>query len=187
VTTATDQPVDNGVNVAAILGAREAMKGAPAAAQFQFRAESKWVNGVQTRTTVRDYFGVGAEQQHRQIFSFDTDHPEIFAAPDNGATPGEMVLVGLAGCLTGGIASVATNRGIELRSVRATVTADIDLAGMLGIDPDVRNGFSAIRVAYQIDANATPAEIEAVVAQSQKRSPVFDMIANPTNIIVDVV
>jgi uncharacterized OsmC-like protein len=187
VTAATDQPVDNGVNVAAILGAREAMKGAPAAAKFQFRAESEWVNGVQTRTTVHNYFGVGAEQQHRQTFSFDTDHPEIFAASDNGATPGEMVLVGLAGCLTGGIASVATNRGIELRSVRASVSADIDLYGMLGIDAQVRNGFSGIHVQYVIDANATKAEIEAVVAQSQKRSPVFDMIANPTNIVVEVV
>ena len=185
--TMTDQPTDNGVNVAALLQAREAMTGTPAAAQFQFRASSQWVNGVQTRTTVHDFFGVGEEQQHRQTFTFETDHPELFAASDNGVAPVEMVLVGLAGCLTGGIASVATHRGIELRSVKASLTGDIDLRGILGIDPDVRNGYSEIKVQYEIDANATRSEVEALVAQSQKRSAVFDIVTNPTNVVVDVI
>ena len=101
-------------------------------------------------------------------------------------TPPEMVLAGLAGCLTAGIASVATNRGIDLRSVSATVAADMDLLGMLGADADVRNGFSGVEVNYTIDADASPADIEALVAQSQKRSAVFDIITNPTVVNVSV-
>ena len=116
----------------------------------------------------------------------DTDHPEIFASEDNGVTPVEMVLAGLAGCLTAGIASVAQHRGIQLRSVKATVEGDMDLQGILGIDADVRNGFGGIRVRYEIDADATREEIEAVVAQSQKRSAVFDIVTNPTNVTVEV-
>lgn len=184
--TITDQPLDNGVDVAALLEAREALTETPEAARFQFRATSEWVNGIHTHTTVHDFAGLGEEQQHRQTFEFDTDHPELFAAEDNGATPIELVLVGLAGCLTGGIASVATNRGIELRSVRATLEGDMDLRGVLGIDPDVRNGYSEIRVRFDIDANATQAEIDALVAQSQKRSAVYDVLTNTTNVIVDV-
>jgi uncharacterized OsmC-like protein len=181
-----DKPAINGVNVAAVLGARDAMTAAPDAAAFQWRATSEWVNGIHTRTAVHDYFGAGAEQTHRQTFRFDTDHPELFAAEDNGAAPVEMVLVGLAGCLTGGIAAVAANRGVTLRTVRATLTGDMDLRGVLGIDPDVRNGFSDITVRYEIDADASRAEIEGLVAQSQKRSAVFDVITNPTNVVVDV-
>ena len=64
--------------------------------------------------------------------------------------------------------------------MRASVEGDIDLAGILGIDPEVRNGYSGIRVAYDIDADATPAEVEAIVAQSQKRSAVYDIVTNPT-------
>ncbi len=62
----------------------------------------------------------------------------------------------------------------------------MDLYGILGIDADVRNGFSAIRVRFDIDADASEDEIRAVVAQSQKRSAVFDIITNPTNVHVDL-
>ena len=62
----------------------------------------------------------------------------------------------------------------------------MDLAGILGIDSDVRNGFSSIRVNYQIDADASEEDIAALVAQSQKRSAVFDIITNPTNVHVEV-
>ena len=178
--------VNNGVNVEALLGAREALTEVPAAAQFVWKAESEWQSGTHTRSTINKFFGLGEEQDRGKQFTVDTDHPEVFAAEDNGATPVEMVLAGLAGCLTGGIASVAQNRGIQLRSVKATIEAPMDLAGILGIDPEVRNGFKAITVSYQIDADATEDEIAALVAQSQKRSAVFDVITNPTNINVEV-
>ena len=179
-------PVDNGVNVEALLGAREAMTAHPAAAQFRFGASNEWVNGTHSRSTVKEFFGVGEAQSHREEFVLDTDHPEIFASEDKGITPPEMVLTGLAGCLTAGIASVAQNRGIQLRSVRATIEGDVDLAGILGIDSDVRNGFNNIAVTYEIDADATSEEIEALVAQSQKRSAVFDIVTNPTTVSVAV-
>lgn len=174
----------NGVNVEALLGAREALSQAPEAAQFKWRATSEWVKGTHSRHTIKGFFGLGGEQQHRQAFQYDTDHPEVFAAEDNGSTPVEMVLVGLAGCLSAGIASVAQNRNIQLRSVKATLEAGMDLQGILGIDDAVRNGFDGVKVHYEIDADATPEEIAALVAQSQKRSAVFDVITNPTDVMV---
>ena len=135
---------------------------------------------------IDDFSGVGGEQAHKAPVTHDADHPEIFAAEDNGSTPVEFVLHALASCLTGGIASVAANRGITLNSVRATVEGDMNLQGIMGIDPDVRNGFSAVRVTYTIDADATDDEIRAVVAQSQKRSAVFDVVTNPTVVTVSV-
>ena len=180
------QVVNNGVNVEALLGAREALTEAPAAAQFVWRAESEWQNGTHTRSAINKFFGLGEMQDRGKQFEIDTDHPEVFAAEDKGATPVEMVLVGLAGCLTGGIASVAQNRGIQLRSVKATVEGGMDLYGILGIDSDVRNGFDGVTVKFDIDADASEEDIAAVVAQSQKRSAVFDIISNPTNVNVDV-
>ena len=187
MTTTENPTADNGVDVEALLGAREALTAAPEAARFKWTANCEWVAGTHSRTTVEKFFGLGAQQSHRQPYSVDTDHPEIFASADNGATPPEMMLIGLAGCLTAGIASVATHRGIQLHSVNATVEADMDLHGILGIDADVRNGFGRITVRYDIDADATRPEIEAIVAQSQKRSAVFDIVTNPTNVTVEVV
>jgi uncharacterized OsmC-like protein len=184
--TETTAPM-NGVNVEALLGAREALSGAPEAGQFQWQASSEWVNGTHTSTKFEKFFGLGAEQSHKAPYVLDTDHPEIFASEDNGVTPPEMVLGGLAGCLTAGVATVATNRGITLRSVKATIAGDMDLAGVLGIDGDVRNGFSGITVSYEIDADASADDIKALVAQSQKRSAVYDVITNPTPVTVEVV
>jgi uncharacterized OsmC-like protein len=184
--TQTDTPVNNGVNVEALLGAREALTDAPEAAKFEWRATSEWQNGTHSSSTVEGFFGLGEEQQHRTTYSFDTDHPEIFASEDNGATPVEYVLVGLAGCLTAGVAAVAQNREIQLNSVSATITGSMDVRGILGIDSDVRNGFGDITVTYDIDADASPEDIKALVAQSQKRSAVYDVITNPTDVRVEV-
>ncbi len=179
-------PVDNGVNVEALLGARQALTEAPAAAQFKWRATCSWVRGTHSRSTVEKFFGLGAEQSHKTEFKYDADHPQIFASEDMGATPVEYVLVGLASCLTAGIAAVAQNRKIQLRSVKATLEAGMDLQGILGIDSDVRNGFSGIKVTFDIDADATRDEINSLVAQSQRRSAVFDIVTNPTNVTVEV-
>lgn len=178
--------VDNGVNVAALLEAREALTAAPEGAKFKWRASCKWVRGTHSQSTVESFFGLGGEQQHRTTFSFDADHPELFASEDLGATPVEIVLVGLAACLTAGVAAVAQHRKIQLRSVRANLEAGMDIQGILGIDSDVRNGFEGIKITYEIDADASKEDIEALVAQSAKRSAVYDIVTNPTNVTIEV-
>jgi uncharacterized OsmC-like protein len=186
MTTTTAAPVDNGVDVEFLRSAREALTAEPAGAKFQWRATNTWVNGTHSQSRVKGFFGLGEEQSHHTEFTYDGDHPELFASEDKGATPVELVLVGLAGCLTAGVAAVAQHREIQLRSVSAKLEGDMDVRGILGIDTDVRNGFSGIKVTYTIDADATPDEIKALVAQSQKRSAVFDIITNPTNVTVEV-
>jgi len=173
--------VDNGVNTAALIEAREALSKAPQAAQFKWRAQCEWKEGTHSHSTIEGFYGLGAEQHHKKTFAFDADHPEVFAAADKGATPVEIVLVGLASCLTAGIAAVAQHRNIQLRSVTATIEGDMDIQGILGVDSDIRNGFGGIKVSYKIDADAKKDEIEALVAQSQKRSAVYDIVTNPTN------
>ncbi len=184
--TVTATPVANGVNVEALLGARDALGETPEAGRFTWRATNEWVHGTHSRSSVEGYFGLGEEHNHKAAYDFEADHPLVFAAEDNAATPVEIVLVGLASCLTAGVAAVAQNREIQLRSVKATVEGDMDIAGILGADPDVRNGFSDIRVTYDIDADGSPEDIQALVAQSQKRSAVFDIVTNPTNVRVAV-
>ena len=184
--TTTATPVDNGVNVEALIGAREALTETPEGAKFTWRANCKWVNGTHSQTSIKGFFGLGEEQSHKTTFTFDADHPEIFASEDNGATPVELVLAGLASCLTAGVAAVAQMRDIQLNSVTATLEGGMDIQGILGIDSDVRNGFDGIKVHYEIDADASEDDIKALVAQSQKRSAVFDVVTNPTNVTVEV-
>ena len=185
-TTQADKPVDNGVNVEALFGAQAALKEAPEAAKFKWRSTVEWINGTHSRSTIEGFYGLGAEQKHKKKFTFDADHPEIFAAQDAAATPVEIVLAGLASCLTAGVAAVAQARKIQLRSVSATLEAGMDVRGILGMDEDVRNGFDGIKVTYAIDADAPRAELEAIIAQSQKRSAVYDIVTNPTTVQVSL-
>jgi len=184
--TTTETPVDNGVNTEALLGAREALTQTPEAGEFTWRANCSWVNGTFSKTTVDGFFGLGEEHNHKTPYSFDADHPACFASEDRGATPPEILLVALASCLTAGVAAVAQHRQIQLRSVTATVEGKMNVLGILGGDPDIRNGFNDVTVHFDIDADASSEDIQALVAQSQKRSAVYDMVTNPTRVAVEV-
>lgn len=182
----TESAADNGVNTQALLDARAALSDAPEAAEFTWRATNEWLRGTHSRTTIQQYSGLGQDHNHKSTFEYDADHPEVFAAEDQAPTPVEFLLVGLSSCLTAGVAAVAQNRGIQLNSVKATVEGDMNILGILGADPEVRNGYNSIRVNFEIDADADADEVAALVAQSQKRSAVFDALTNPTNVTVTV-
>jgi uncharacterized OsmC-like protein len=184
--TLTATPVDNGVNVEALLGAREMLADNPEIAQFQWRSTTTWQTGTHSRSTIQGFHGFSAEQEHHAAFTIDADHPEQFAAQDKAPTPVEIALAALGSCLTAGVAAVAQQRQVQLRSVTADLAAEMDLHGILGADADVRNGFSSVAVTFHVDADATPEEIRAIVAQSQKRSAVFDIMTNPTDVTVSV-
>ena len=180
--------VDNGVNLEAVNGARSAFTEMPPAASFVWKAECEWVSGTQSKTSVNGFFGMGEEQvRSNGGHTITTDHPEHFASADAGTTPAELMLIGLAGCLSAAVATVATHRGIQINAVKAIVEGDMDMRGVMGVDADVRNGFSGIRVRFEVDADATLDEVRALVAQAQKRSVVADVVANPTSIVVETV
>lgn len=186
MTTQIETNVDNGVNTEALIGARGAFAEMPEAASFIFRSTCEWVSGTESCNSINGYFGLGEEQTRKQTFTISADHPEVFAARDTAATPTEIALAALASCLTAGVAAVAQHRGIQLNSAKAIVEGDIDVRGILGMDPDIRNGFKSVRVRFEIDADASEDDVRALVAQSQKRSAVFDLLTNPTNVHVDL-
>ena len=179
--------IDNGVNVDALLGAREALEQAPEAAQFKWRA------------TLR--------MGERNAQPLGRSATSSAWAPSNPATkPSAWKLTirrssrprtmrqlrwslscpGWRAASPPVLPQSPRRRGIQLHSVKATLEGDMDIQGILGIDDDVRNGFGAIRVHFDISADASDDDIKALVAQSQKRSAVFDIVTNPTNVFVTV-
>jgi uncharacterized OsmC-like protein len=183
--TATTAPVvRNGVPVTKLFGTIGRLTDEPDLAAFRFTAHNEWVDGTASRSTIHEWHGVGADHVHADEFSFAADHPTLGLG--HGPTPQEYVLHALAACLTLGIATIASARGIALRRVAATVTGDIDVRGVLGIDADVRNGFSHIEVAYDVDADASPEEVAALVEASRRRSAVYDMLTGTTPVTVEV-
>ena len=189
MTTTESTPSNrNGVDTATLFATLDAVKQAPAAAQFQFRAHNEWVTGTHSRSSISDFFGVGEERAHDTTFVFDADHPAVLVGKDNGPTPVEFVLHALASCLTAGIANIAAARKVTLTEVRSTVSGDIDLNGILGLNPDVRNGYQQVTVAFTIKGDAPAEVLREIVEQSRQRSAVYDVITNgvPVAIAIDV-
>lgn len=176
----------NGVNVEGLFGALDAVKAMPEAAKFQFRASNEWVSGTNSRSRIYEFFGLGAEQTHREAHEYDADHPEQLVGTDVGPSPVEFLLHALAACITAGIGNIAAARGIDLTSVRSTVTGDIDLVGLLGLDDSVRNGYQSIDVHLVIEGDTGADQLRGIVERSIARSAVFDMLTNGTTVTVNV-
>jgi uncharacterized OsmC-like protein len=181
-----EKPALNGVNTPVLLATINAVGGAPELAEFKFRARSEWISGTHSRITVDDFSGAGGEHRHEVAFTADADHPTVLVGADNGPTPVEFLLQGLAACLTAGIGNIAAVRGIELHEVESVVEGDINLLGILGLSKEVRNGFSGIRVSFKIRGNAPAEKLAAIVDQSKARSAVFDVLTNGVPVSVEV-
>lgn len=176
----------NGVDTEALFGALDAVKAQPEAAKWQFRATNRWVSGPHSQSTIHGFFGLGTELTHKQAHTFHADHPEQLVGTDQAPSPVEYLLHALAACITAGIGNIAAARGIDLRSVESTVTGDIDLMGLLGLDDSVRNGYQGIEVRLRIEGDASAEELAGVVERSVARSAVYDMLTNGTSVSVTV-
>jgi uncharacterized OsmC-like protein len=186
-TTSQDRAAMNGVDVPVLFATLDLVREQQELAEFQFRASNEWVSGTHNRTSIQNFYGAGQEDFTRDgPFVIDADHPAVLVGQDHGPTAVEYLLHAIAACLTHGIANVAAARGIELHRVTSTVEGDISLLGMLGIDTGVRNGYRQIRVHFEIEGDATPEQLEAVVRRSQDRSAVYDVLTNGTDVVVDV-
>jgi len=177
----------NGVDVPTLFATLDAVKANPQIADFQFRARNTWVSGTHNRTAIQGFYGAGQEDTSRtEPFSYDADHPAVLVGTGHGPTPVEFLLHAIAACLTSGLANIAAARGITLHRVESTVEGDIDLLGILGLSNEVRNGYRQIRVSFAIDGDASPEQLAALVEQSRRRSAVYDVLANGTDVQIDV-
>ena len=186
MTATVNESTRNGVDTATLFATLDAVKAAPEAAKFQFRAHNEWISGTHSRGTIYGFYGVGSERTHERRFQFDADHPAVLVGTDNGPTPVEHLLHALAACLTAGLVNIAAARGVELTEVQSEVSGDIDLNGILGLDSSVRNGYEKIAVRFTVRGDAPAEKLREIVEQSRARSAVFDVITNSVPVSIEV-
>jgi len=181
ITTAN---IKNGVNVDQLTDTISAVQQNPDLAKFQFRAKNDWINGGHCVSSIKGFYGVGAEDESRQeTFTMECSHPEVLLGQNEAATPPEVVLHALGSCLTGAMAYHAAAHGIEIESASASLEGGLDLHGFLGLDAEVRKGFNGIKYKLKVKSDATAEQLENLA----KFSPVFDMITNPTPVSIEIV
>jgi len=176
----------NGVDTPNLLATIGVVGAQPELAQFQFRAHNRWISGTRSQSTMHDFFGAGGEHTHITPYKAMGDHPAVLCGADGGPTPVEWLLHALATCLMAGVGNIAAARGIKLNKVEAKIEGDIDLRGLLGLSKEVRNGYQGIKIAFEIDGDASPAQLEQIVMQSKARSAVFDVLTNGVPVSIGV-
>jgi len=187
MTATVQRPPRNGVDVPTLFATLDAVKGAPEIAQFQFRANNEWISGTHSRSVIQGFYGAGQEDMSRtDPFGYDADHPAVLVGSNQGPTPVEFLLHAIATCLTAGLVNIAAARGITLRRVSSAIEGDIDLLGVFGLSDVVRNGYRQIRVHFNVEGDASPEELAALVQQSRSRSAVYDVLVNGTDVQIDV-
>jgi uncharacterized OsmC-like protein len=180
--TAPKEIIRNGVNVTRLAGTIRAIEQQPDLAQFKFRARNQWDQGGHNVATVDTFHGTCQEMEHKTPFLMHADEPPVLLGEDNGANPVEFVLAGLSGCMTTTLAYHAAGRGLSLESIESQYEGDIDLHGLLDLDPNVRSGYREIRVKFKVKGDADEATIQELV----RKSPVYDTLANPVRIKIEV-
>jgi uncharacterized OsmC-like protein len=187
MTTTVQRPPRNGVDVPTLFATIDAVKGSPELAGFHFRASNEWISGTNCRSLIQGFYGAGQEDTTRMVpFTYDADHPAVLVGSNQGPTPVEFLLHAIASCLTVGLANIAAARGITLHRVSSMVEGDIDLLGVLGLSDAVRKGYRQIRVHFEIAGDASPEQLIALVEQSRRRSAVYDVLVNGTDVQIDV-
>jgi uncharacterized OsmC-like protein len=174
--------LQNGVNVTALGATVNAIRQQPELAQFKFRAHNQWDTGAHSIATVDNFYGTCQEMEHKQSFTIHADEPPVLLGQDQSANAPEFVLAGLSACLTGTLVYHGASRGLNLESVESEYEGDIDLHGFLDLDPKVRPGFREIRVKFRVKGDAD----EATIQELLRKSPVYDTLANPVKIKIEV-
>ncbi len=176
----TTLSIRNGLDLEQMSQTVQLLRDQPALAHFEFRARNTWVGGGENRSTIRDFFGAGKEDDSRTCaFEFTNGEPPVLLGHNEGANPVEFLLHALAGCVTTTTVLHATARGIDIRSISTVLEGTIDLQGLLALDPSVPAGYEQIRIRMDIQADCTEDELDELLAFAQAHSPVCNTICRP--------
>ena len=170
----------NGLNLEQMQQTVEALKSDATLARFEFRAQNRWIDGGQNRSTIQGFYGAGSEDTSRtEPFVFDNGEPPVLLGNNEGANPVEFLLHALAGCVTTTFVLHAAARGIRLREISTELEGDINVQGLLDLDPAAAVGYEEIRIKMHVEADASDEEIEELIAFTKAHSPVCNTVCRP--------
>ena len=172
----------NGINITKLQQTKSAVKKNKNLGQFKFRVNDQWIEGSHTKATIKNFRGSGQELKHKAPFALETDQPSELLGADVAPTPFEYTLSALSACMVNAVATGAAEQGIKIESIKADSEGDVDLQGMLNLNPKVRKGIKQIQVNMQVKGDVSKKKLEELA----RLSPIYDTITNPVNVKINI-
>lgn len=176
----------NGLDTQAAFATIAAIRANGDLARFQFRARNTWIGGGENRSTIRDFYGAGREDDSRAAaFEFVNGEPPVLLGSNEGANPVEFLLHALAGCVTTTLVLHAAARGIAIRELSSELAGELDVRGLLGLDDAIPAGYEKISLRLRCVAECSDAELDDLIAYAQRHSPVCNTVCRPVPVVIE--
>jgi uncharacterized OsmC-like protein len=156
---------------------RGKVKAKPEAAQKTLKARTVCEGAMVNHTYVRD------------LDPMVIDEPPNLLGTDTAPNPSEAALAALGSCISVGLMSNATARGVTLYEISIELEGDIDTGAVWGTGntgEDVSAGFTAVRVKTTLKGDASPEELADMEKTAVRWSPVVNTFTNPVAFSTEV-
>jgi uncharacterized OsmC-like protein len=132
---------------------------------------------------------IGSE---RPTVRIETGHGRVEAGlhPATGgsgedACSGDMLLEALAACSGVTLKAVATALGIAIRSGVVVADGDLDFRGTLGVAKDAPVGFTAIRLRFELDTDASDEQLDTLLKLAERYCVIYQTLKQPPQLSVE--
>jgi uncharacterized OsmC-like protein len=100
------------------------------------------------------------------------------------ACSGDMLLQALVACAGVTLRAVATSLQINVAGGTVSAEGDLDFRGTLAVSKDAPVGFSAIRLAFDLDTDASPEQLQTLIKLTERYCVVYQTLAHPAQLSV---
>lgn len=138
-------------------------------------AAARWTLSARGRLG-RDQPTVKIETGHGQVVA--GLHPATGGSGED-ACSGDMLLEALAACSGVTLKAVATAMGIEIRDGTVSAEGDLDFRGTLGVSKEAPVGFTAIRLKFELDTDASDAQLDTLLRLSERYCVIYQTLKQP--------
>jgi uncharacterized OsmC-like protein len=96
-----------------------------------------------------------------------------------------MLLEALVACAGVTLRAVATSLGIPVRTGTVRAEGDLDFRGTLGVSKEVKVGFGAIRLRFELDSDATPEQLDTLLKLTERYCVVLQTLSSSPEVTIE--
>lgn len=123
-------------------------------------------------TTMTDGLRCATEEGE---FCTRSDLTRALGGEGSEPTPSVLMRAALGSCIAMSYRLRAARHGIELGSVRVTIEADSEIAGMLSCDASAPPGYTELRYHVDVESPASPDDVMRIIDEGDRLSPLLDV------------